>query len=290
MDFPSELTTLLKTVSRSFYLSLHLLPKAVRGEMSLAYLLARASDSIADSATVAAAERLELLQQFTPWETPPAGFFACVARLQVPHVGEQQLLHELATCFRLAGQLPEAGQDILRTLMKHILHGQSLDLQRFPGKLQTASELEEYTFLVAGCVGEFWSDMLAWKIPNWTRQDPAAMRHWGRTYGQGLQLVNILRDLPGDLAEGREYLPGGDTMLARRDHWASAARTWLQAGERYTSGLCGWRLRLTADLPWRLGMATLEALPVGEMVKVKVPRSRVRSLLLGSLRRGFLGW
>ena len=39
----------LRSVSRSFYLSLRVLPKPLRDPLSLAYLLARATDTIADT-------------------------------------------------------------------------------------------------------------------------------------------------------------------------------------------------------------------------------------------------
>jgi len=55
---------LLKPVSRSFYISIRLLPRALREPVALAYLLARTSDTIADSSTVAVEKRIELLDRF----------------------------------------------------------------------------------------------------------------------------------------------------------------------------------------------------------------------------------
>src|SRR5260221_10735891 len=55
---------LLKPVSRSFYISIRLLPRALREPVALAYLLARTSDTIADSSVVDADERVELLDRF----------------------------------------------------------------------------------------------------------------------------------------------------------------------------------------------------------------------------------
>ena len=54
---------LLREVSRSFYLSLRVLPAEVRPQISLAYLLARASDTVADTGIVARERRLELLRR-----------------------------------------------------------------------------------------------------------------------------------------------------------------------------------------------------------------------------------
>ena len=53
---------ILRRTSRSFYLTIRLLPRAVRDDISLAYLLARATDTIADTGTAPLAARTEWLQ------------------------------------------------------------------------------------------------------------------------------------------------------------------------------------------------------------------------------------
>src|SRR5256886_6145244 len=58
------LGALLKNVSRSFYLTLRVLPAPLRTPMGLAYLLARAADTIADTQLIPPAQRLELLLSF----------------------------------------------------------------------------------------------------------------------------------------------------------------------------------------------------------------------------------
>ena len=59
-----ELLPLLKRVSRAFYLSIRVLPDPVRRPVALAYLLARAADTIADTAAVSPDERLKSLLAF----------------------------------------------------------------------------------------------------------------------------------------------------------------------------------------------------------------------------------
>ena len=54
----------LASVSRSFYLSIRLLPRKLRAPVGLAYLLARASDTIADSAGVPVETRVQHLAAF----------------------------------------------------------------------------------------------------------------------------------------------------------------------------------------------------------------------------------
>src|SRR5881396_1071680 len=64
MDAPASglLTDLLKQVSRSFYRTMRVLPSAIRPQISVAYLLARTTDTLADTQIVAPAERLQALQ------------------------------------------------------------------------------------------------------------------------------------------------------------------------------------------------------------------------------------
>ncbi len=57
-----QFTKLLKQVSRSFYLTLRILPDAIRPQIGLAYLLARATDTIADTSLVPVDRRLEALR------------------------------------------------------------------------------------------------------------------------------------------------------------------------------------------------------------------------------------
>src|SRR2546427_7730419 len=58
------LTSLLKEVSRSFYLTLRVLPGKIRPQIGLAYLLARTTDTIADTELVPLEQRLQAMAVF----------------------------------------------------------------------------------------------------------------------------------------------------------------------------------------------------------------------------------
>lgn len=281
MQLPAELDTLLKEVSRSFYLSLRFLPSAARGYLSLAYLLARATDTIADCESAGPASfRHDLL---TRWPTQEnTDFFNEIATLQVDHPGEQRLLQRLPEIFIALEKTESTGREFIQKVLGYILQGQKQDLLKFPGAFTTSDELEEYTFLVAGCVGEFWSEILAWKIPRWSNASNSEMIALGKRYGQGLQLVNILRDAEQDATNGRTYLPGPGSLAERRARWIPVAREWLESGRTYVSKLRGWRLRFTADLPRQLGIATLDTISTSSG-RAKISRSQVRKIFLRSL-------
>jgi farnesyl-diphosphate farnesyltransferase len=175
--------------------------------------------------------------------------------------------------------------------------------------LPDAAALDRYTYLVAGVVGRFWTELL-WEIgPHWSsasfRADQATMTAWGINYGKGLQLINILRDLPRDLTRGRCYLPADglakaglkpddlkspaafERLQPLYDHWWEQSRTLLKDGERYLAALPPWwlRIRTATALPLRLGYATLALLQdnpevLNPNVVIKVPRRHVHRLLL----------
>ena len=63
---------------------------------------------------------------------------------------------------------------------------------------------------MAGCVGEFWTDVHVAHRPRLAGWEPAAMRARGVRFGKALQMTNVLRDVPSDLASGRCYLPAAE--------------------------------------------------------------------------------
>ena len=298
---------LLASVSRSFYLSIKVLPKKLREPLGLAYLLARTTDTIADTASVPAETRRRHLQALA--EMIRGGARENIALLNkeiVPDdAAERELLTKIEPCLDwLAAQSAADRADIVDVLEK-IICGQQLDLARFADcktviALQTAAELDEYTYLVAGCVGEFWTRLYFRHLPHAARLDAETMRTLGVNFGKGLQLVNILRDLPADLRAGRCYLPAEELQAAAAnpaslhaseervrpifDAWLKKAAAHLDDAFRYTESLTDRRVRLACILPWFIGVRTLVLLskkfPLMTEKRVKVSRTEVRALLL----------
>ena len=284
---------LLKRVSRSFHLSLQLLPRPMRGPASLAYLLARASDTLADSATAPPALRLDCLERFseTLHGTQPAPWPDAI--LQGVHdPAETQLLFETPSLLETLGNIPAAEANLIREVVGIIIGGQSLDLERFgeasakhPVALPDDAALDDYTWRVAGCVGEFWTRLGLLTLGSAFSETPAdILVAQAIRYGRGLQLVNILRDLPADLAQGRCYLPvadPGDTgrLLEEHARWLEMARGHIGEGFSYASALPIRRLRAASVLPAMIARDTLDLLaaagPAVLRGRIKVHRSAV---------------
>jgi farnesyl-diphosphate farnesyltransferase len=293
---PGLLTDVLKQVSRSFYLTLRILPKEIRPQISSAYLLARSTDTIADTKVVARERRLELLRQMQ------TGEIKAIAEL-VEHQAlpaERVLLQRLDECCAMLQSFPAADQKRIGDLWQTIIAGQIFDLERFPGELTALAddaELDRYTYLVAGCVGEFWTRMCAAHLPAW---NAASTEELGIRFGKGLQLVNILRDLPRDLQIGRCYLPVKEPrrLLEARNfpdlqplynRWLDTAVAHLDAGWQYTMAIPSklWRLRLACTWPIWIGLETVALLrranPLEADKRVMVPQGVVNRMLVRTL-------
>jgi farnesyl-diphosphate farnesyltransferase len=294
-----ELLGILKEVSRSFYISVRFLPPQIRMTIALAYLLARASDTIADTNQLPARERIDVLRRFIeslsrPATEDPANLAIYLAKQW--DGPEKVLLANIDRVFERLSKIPESHRELIEEVLEKIIRGQTLDIERF--ELQPCAKaltddaaLEEYTYLVAGCVGEFWTKVcfLAW--PSYARLPDSEMVRTGKRFGQGLQLINILRDFPVDLQTGRCYLPVTDPAAVRTDpllarpeweQWRQRANGYLEEAWKYTCAVRPFRVRFACAVPVLIGVRTLRLL--GDTATIvaglKVSRQEVTRIMI----------
>jgi farnesyl-diphosphate farnesyltransferase len=312
-------SAVLKSVSRSFYLSLKVLPSAVRPAIAHAYLLARAADTIADTRLID--RRLRVTHLLALREeldaAKPGRLEAIVAATRTAQSldTERTLLERLPDC--LAGYRALAPDDRrrVRSVLGTIIEGMTEDLTRFPGEdegglaaLEKRADLDRYTYLVAGCVGEFWTEVHVAHRPRLRHWDLETMAALGIRFGKALQLTNVLRDLPRDLRQGRCYLPSHDLSLLGlepRDlldpkagpqlrpllvELLNVALDHYEAGWRYTFAIPRreTRMRLACAWPLLIGLRTLDLLAqapnwLDPAVVLKVPRFRVYGMMAQSM-------
>ncbi|PYK28960.1 MAG: hypothetical protein DME59_00750 [Verrucomicrobia bacterium] len=303
-------TALLRSVSRSFYLSIRFLPALLREPIALAYLLARTSDTVADTSQIPVTVRMETLRllsdgiQGTASRDVVSDVTASFVSLQ-ENACERQLLKALPDCLFWLNQMEHADRNDIRIVLEQITRGQILDLERFgePKEvhaLGTAADLDEYTYLVAGCVGEFWTRLCFRHVRNFASRTEDEMLALGRRYGMALQLINVLRDAGSDLRAGRCYFPEDELnaahltpaqILAEPERFQPIYRTWLekakaglQCGIEYSRAIKNRRVRAATVLPALIGARTLALLdaagPAALQRAVKVPRREVRAMIL----------
>jgi len=126
--------------------------------------------------------------------------------------------------------------------------------------------LEEYTYLVAGSVGEFWTRICFKYIPDYSHETLDELLPVARRFGQALQMVNILRDRRSDAEIGRIYVPD-QRFYIEMEH----VKELLSSGDEYTAAIRPRTLRAACALPLDLARRTLELVanhPLGHGVKV----------------------
>ncbi|MGH7229740.1 MAG: phytoene/squalene synthase family protein [Nitrospiraceae bacterium] len=322
------LEDLLKQVSRSFYLTLSVVPCPVRKPIGLAYLFARAADTIADTDLIDRTRRLLLLKQFRARFAEDRVDWPAIRSIQdavVPHQvdsGERTLLNRLEDCFRLYLDLDPDDRARIRRLMETLPEGMEMDLTVFPGDtvrdltaLQTFADLDRYTYYVAGCVGEFWTEMVHAHLPSLTGWPVSRMAAVGVRFGKGLQLTNVLKDVARDLRRGRCYIPIAllhEAGLEPKDllkpenrrvfqpvlsKLVGIARDHLDQGWLYTMAIPRRELRLRLACMWPILFAgetlrLVSASPdlLNPSVNVKMPKSRVYRIMALTTLTGGCGY
>jgi farnesyl-diphosphate farnesyltransferase len=303
-------TEILRSVSRSFYLSIRFLPAQLREPIALAYLLARTTDTVTDTAQISGSVRMETLELLSNGIQGKAsrdvvvGLIASFVSLQ-ENASERQLLEALPDCLVSLERMEHADRNDIRLVLEKIACGQMLDLQRFDNlqeicALNTAADLDEYTYLVAGCVGEFWTRLCFRHVRQFSIRTEDEMLALGKHYGMALQLINVLRDAGSDLRAGRCYFPEHELsaahltpsqILSEPERFQPIYRTWLQnakegltCGMEYSRAIKNRRVRAATVLPALIGARTLALLnasgPTALQRTVKVPRREVRAMIL----------
>ena len=306
---------LLRSVSRSFYLSIRFLPTRLREPVAFGYLLARTTDTVADTAHIPRLVRMETLRQLfsaiQDGSVPNAIIDLANSFAPLQQTGAERALIEALpqTLHGLQKMRAEDRADI-RDVLANITRGQMLDLQRFDSSelraLETAADLDEYTYLVAGSVGEFWTRLCFRYVHNFSRRSETEMVALGKDYGMGLQLINVLRDAGPDLRAGRCYFPQEQLRAAGitpadilrepqrfqsiYEYWIDKAEAAVAAGIQYSTAIQNRRVRAATMLPALIGQRTLallrEAGANALQRAIKVPRTEVRCMILRAFFAG----
>ncbi|MAD26370.1 MAG: farnesyl-diphosphate farnesyltransferase [Verrucomicrobiales bacterium] len=303
---------LLKGTSRSFYLTLKALPSKVRSQIGLGYLLARISDTIADSIKGSTSQRLEALEQYNDRIQKRSKTLPKLTNLaQLQHnPAEAELLEKASIPVSYLEEFSNTDQQYIRRVLDTIISGQTLDLQRFAYanantiiSLNTEDELDDYTYRVAGCVGEFWTHISLNHLFEVDAAKEAQLFENAVLFGKALQLINILRDLPEDLRAGRCYIPG--TVLSEHnlkptdlleqetmDRFQPIYTSYLKKTVDYFEAAASYidmlpfsqfRMRGACTLPVVIGLKTVRLLQQENILKnenrIKISRPEVKLMM-----------
>ncbi len=238
-DLRPVLQLLLQKTSRTFALSIPLLPEPRQTELGIAYLLFRIIDTFEDATRWSPAHRAKALGLFaqqmanddqsnlrdlsTQWMTDPP----------LDHPGYLELLARTPEVIEWLRRLrPAAGEELRRHVVRSA-RGMIGVVQRIDDRgvlqLMTLEDLRDYCYVVAGIVGEMLTELFMLQCPSLTNV-AGDLRARAVEFGEALQLVNILKDSQADGAEKRSYLP----LDAKLAEVFSLARADLRRATEYT--------------------------------------------------------
>lgn len=256
---------ILEETSRTFYIPISRLPSGLQEAVTSAYLCMRAIDEIEDHATLDNSTKAKLLRAIA-LKLQAAVDSSSMDGFSLGSLLHQELLPEVT--IRIGEWAMLAPQDI----MPRIWDATAAMADRMAywadnnWSIQTESDLDRYTFSVAGAVGLLLSDLWAWYDGTQTNRIQAV------GFGRGLQAVNILRNRAEDLVRGVDLFPEGWTPQALQ---AYASRNLVLA-DAYTKALPVGPALNFCQIPLLLAHGTLNALSDG---REKLSRSEVLAII-----------
>ena len=202
---------LLPQVSRSFALTIPQLPDYLGLVVGNAYLLCRIAVTIEDEPNIPAAKTRELHELFiqvTRGEARPEAFAekAAVLLTDATKPAERELVENTASFIRVTRALPRTARESLQHCVYKMCLGMP-DYQAMPScGLPALEDFNRYCYTVAGVVGEMLTELFCDYAPDIGAQRDK-MEELGASFGQGLQMTNILKDIWDDLDRGFCWLP-----------------------------------------------------------------------------------
>lgn len=229
---------LLVKTSRTFALAIPLLPEPTCSEVTIGYLLFRIADTFEDASVYweREAQRRALAEFITLLEAPSEQKAADLVPgwIEPPpsdHEGYVELLRETPRVMRALLRLSPEARGVVagHTIRTAELMSSFVDRSDDEGDLHLSDqqELRDYCYAVAGIVGEMLTDLF---VLGTSSLEPTRsyLQERAAEFGEGLQLVNILKDSASDATEGRFYLPDS---IARDEIFALAHQDLHRAAE-----------------------------------------------------------
>ena len=208
-DFQAEM---LEGVSRTFALTIPQLPPGLCRVVSNAYLLCRIVDTIEDEPGLSGARKNHFCQQFLRTldgakSAEPFSRQLCASLSSRTSPAEHELIRNVPRVLRItrsfSGPQREALQRCVRTMAKGMAQFQ---LRSEKHGLQSLEELDQYCYFVAGVVGQMLTRLFCLHSPEIAKNHDALMA-LAISFGQGLQMTNILKDVWEDYRLGACWLP-----------------------------------------------------------------------------------
>lgn len=306
---------LLEGVSRTFALTIPQLPAPLYPAVANAYLLCRIVDTIEDEISLSPEQKKDFCSRFIDIVKTGAHAQAFAEELApllskqtIP--AEHSLIRLIPRVITVTHRLDAAQIEALACCVETMASGmpiyQALDLH---AGLRTMKDMDDYCYYVAGCVGEMLAKLFCHYSPEIASHRDELLK-LSVSFGQGLQMTNILKDIWDDAQRGVCWLPQDiftETGFNLADltpetdderfrlgltHLISVAHGHLQNALTYTQLLPSHEVGLRNFCLWALGMAVLtlkkikENLNFNESRQVKISRNSVKATIIASKLTG----
>ena len=271
---------ILQGVSRTFALTIPVLPPALYRAVANAYLLCRIADTIEDDAGLTFDEKREYSRIFlsaVQREIAADDFAQTLAPRLAAHnsEAERDLIRNTPRVLRITHSLNPVQQAALARCVRVMIDGMVFyQGQETLDGVRDQVEMDRYCYYVAGVVGEMLTELFCEFCPA-LKPRRAALFKLAVSFGQGLQMTNILKDIWDDRARGACWLPrggfearglrlseiqagqGGPAFAEGMQALIGIAEGHLQNALRYTLQIPSQEAGIRKFCLWALGMAVL---------------------------------
>jgi farnesyl-diphosphate farnesyltransferase len=259
----TEAFKILEETSRTFFIPINLLVDGLKETVGAAYLCMRAIDEIEDHPELAPDAKTHMLMEIhqllqnEPFDAKQLEKLYEPYRTYLPPV-TIRLADWLQLCpAELRPRIAEATAEMAQGMAKWVQKN---------WQIQTAADLDDYTYYVAGLVGVMLSDIWEWYDNTQTDRNLAV------AFGRGLQSVNILRNRGEDRERGVNFFPNG----WKEEEMFDYAKRNLALGDAYMKSLRTETILHFCQIPLALAYGTLDGLKQG---KEKISRSEVKEIV-----------
>ena len=206
---------MLPKVSRTFAICIRLLPQELEHSVLIAYLLCRIADTVEDTTSIDRETKRRLLAHFSSCLQPDGPNAEPLREAFADFQDDdERLARETDTVLREFRRLANPKQLAIRPWvlemcsgMAEFLGGPAAESTNCVTSLDTVEDLERYCYYVAGTVGHMLTEIFGLVQPPISEAKLDRMKSLATSFGLGLQLTNIIKDVADDRRRGHNYLP-----------------------------------------------------------------------------------
>jgi len=300
---------ILQGVSRTFALTIPQLPETLRHVIGNAYLLCRITDTIEDDSALTNEQTRQLSDMFAEVVCGNASaeefahqLYPLLSAHTIP--AEHDLIKNTPAVIRVTHSFNPVQRKALERCVRIMAKGMAdyQETESLDG-LKDLPAMNEYCYYVAGVVGEMLTELFCDYSEEINRHKPALMK-LSVSFGQGLQMTNILKDIWDDRKRGACWLPqdiflkngfnlrdlrpgiSDEKFQAGLAELLAVAKSHLQNALTYTSMIPPKEKGIRKFCLWAIGMAILTLNKINqhrdfsEGAQVKISRRSVKATIV----------